>query len=293
MGYLKKIFSSLGSKVPHHFYCQLSSQDAGKGVDALASATVHDVGAEEADQPSTAIPVRQKLTPLINATLVHPSEHDDESVLELHQSDKMIHVQQTTVAPEEDKVSDTPQETVTVAPVKLHRVHLIRTNHTVEELEKVFSIFYYLIRINHTLEQLEKVSSISFLEISEKIHRILSIPYHYVSFFMCSKDYDKLNSGLTYMSQQHNHSLPVLSFFRKLDDDDKLETVVLVNGHPYEIHEIHLIGKNINIRYNDVTKSTGQMYRFFWLKIKRNPRESNDSGSIRIRLFMNWLMLMT
>ena len=149
----KQVFYVLGTKVPSHFYCQLSS---GKGVDDLVEAAFgsHD--------PVTSPPVHEKRAREIevyhqpqnatlntNSKLVNDvSRLDNASVETDNNASSSVNV---TDSNESELVNVSRSDNVSVESVsdkkasvnvnhtadnvQLHRVHLIRNNETLEDLE--------------------------------------------------------------------------------------------------------------------------------------------------------------
>ena len=175
------------------------------------------------------------------------------------QSDKMIHA--TTVAPEQTTVA---ADDTTLAS-KLHHVRFVRKNHTAEQLEKV-SFF--------------NSSHIRFVSFD---HYIIS----WFGFVLFLKDYEKLDSGLTYTSHQHNVSLPVLSLLRKLDSK-RSDPVVIIDGETYEIQEVHVLGntKFTFVIKRNVFRLAKALLFFNQIKISHKVR-SDDKGLTSIRLYID------
>ena len=159
-----------GTKVPSHFYCQLSS---GKGVDDLVEAAFgsHD--------PVTSPPVHEKRAREIvvyhqpqnatlntNSKLVNDVSRLDNASVESVSDNNASSSVNVTVSNEPELVNVSRSDNVSVESVsdkkasvnvnhtadnvQLHRVHLIRNNETLEDLEVLkFYFVHSFIKLYH------------------------------------------------------------------------------------------------------------------------------------------------
>ena len=132
-----------GTKVPSHFYCQLSS--GSKGVEDLVEA------AFGSDAHPTSPPVYEKMARLIEA---HPVNQQQNSTLDTHTKAVNVSHKSVTDNNESVNVTDNGQSVNHTADnVHLHRVHLIRKNETLEDFEEETQVFILSAHQNRSINQ--------------------------------------------------------------------------------------------------------------------------------------------